>query len=191
MREIRACAFGLKEKEDVIRTLYKVIKEIDLKEKVERYNFYFSVLKYFDEYRCEDYFALTIGKNYPNNLEPTYYIKGKPNAKYFREVWDYKYIVMTEHVEKFFKENFNINPFYNFENNIIYIENNKKLVVNKITEICCHNIEIKQFNDLIYFSNLKQGGVFDLETMEKIICKELYKTIETIVKENWKPVKPK
>jgi len=61
MEVINACVIGLKNKNDVINTLYELLKKIGLEEKKKIDEFFFTVLQYFDEYRNRDYFVLNIG----------------------------------------------------------------------------------------------------------------------------------
>lgn len=118
------------------------------------------------------------------------YIKNKINVRYFFypiNCRDY-YNVLTKHAKKIIEKVFNINPISHFKNKVIYIENNKKLVVSDITKICCDNVKMNKFETLVS-SNINPGvyNIRDKSIFNKILRKRLYERVKETVEKGWNP----
>jgi len=190
MERIKGCVIGLKNKRDIINTLYELINQIDLDGLRKRKNLVFSVLKYYDNYRERDFFALIFWEkeNSCNTKETEEQIifKNKINTKYFGNTWDIYYFALTKHAKKIIDKS--DLKYFNLSGKVIYVEQNKKLVVNEITDVMCHRIKLEDLVFSIYKIKINPG-IYDLkdEIIKKITNKELYNKIEELVNKNWNP----
>jgi len=182
----KGCVIGLQNKEDVINVLAKIIDFdfFNLKKRnlnLEDEEIEITVLKYFDVFRKSNFYALMF-KEMSFLVKEKYYnieIMGELNVTYFD---DKDYYAMTENAKQKISKEIRIEDF-NLKNKIIYVENDKYLVVNDVKEVNCDfRIKKKKFVNLSYV----EAGVYNSKkSFDKVIKKSISKQVENIINYYW------